>query len=243
MQLIALLELLLLFISVIAVTCFVGFLFAAITAAAMKGGTWKQRIRRSVVNALPFAAVAFVVSPVVLQRSYLEHVSLPGTCVLPSGYKMMMTDADSPASVYNPKNESARTSVQWQQDGVDGVRSLQVDGRLILGARDSHGYAKWRGEADSYFLLDTKAEKLTTFSSQEQLEAKANELHLRLRLRPAYSVYQQYGLMATVPVPPYSGLVVIVIAFALLVRWFFQLWRLSRVHWVAEPRGELTGSR
>jgi energy-coupling factor transporter transmembrane protein EcfT len=243
MQLMALIELLLFCIAVVLISGFVGLLFASITAAVMKGVSWRRRLQKSFVTALPFACLALIVSPFVLQRFYFEMQSLPGSCVLPNGYRLMMTDADSPASVYNPKNESTKASVLWQQDGVDGVRSVQVNSRYILGGRDSHGYAKRGGEVDSYFVLDTKTEKLTMLSSYEQLQSKAAELGVQLRLQAVYAVYQQYGLMRFVPVPRSGRVLVAVVLIALLLRWLLQLWRFTRLNPVSQHTdGEITAT-
>jgi hypothetical protein len=239
MQAVALFLSLLLCIAVFAITGLVALVFAFITSLFMKGASRKQRLRTASVAAFPFALIAFVVSPVLLYRAYLDKISLPGTCILPNGYKMMLTDAESPASVYNPKNEFSPSSVQWQQDGVDGVRTIQVEGPFILGGRDSHGYAHKRGEVDSYFVLDTRNQKMSTASSYEQLRIQTDTLHVRLSLQPVYTAYKQYGLLSIAPLPPYGRLLFVAVVCVLLVHWFVQLRRLRRISCNRQQQGTL----
>jgi hypothetical protein len=138
----------------------------------------------------------------------------------------MLIDRTDAAWVYNTSNESTRESIHWQKDGADGVRTLQLAGRYILGGRDSHGFAhttKSGDELDSYFVLDTETGELTTTPSFKQFQSAASQLGIHLKLEPAYTVYSRYGLMGLAGVSPLIKLLLSLALVLLLARWMVQL--------------------
>ena len=228
MQLIAMLLVLLLCVAVLILSVFVGLIVGGITAVFISDTPWKRRLVLSTKCALPFFFLALIVFPFVLWRVHVQKVSLPGTCVLPNGYKLMMIDTSSPAWVYNPRNEFQKSSVNWQKESVDGVRTLQVADRYVLGGRDNRGFrASGRVEQGSvsYFLLDTKTDKLVTMLSYEQLQNIASGLGIPLRLKDAYSVYESNGFMRFARFPPFSASLASLALMCLLARWVLQLRR------------------
>lgn len=176
--------------------------------------------------------LTLIVVPFILQWVMAKKMSIPGSCRLPNGYSIMMIDAGDPVLVYNPRNESTREGVVWQRDGVDGVRTLQVAERYILGGRESHGLArlpKAGDQVDSYFVLDTETGKLTVMPSLAQLEKAASQLGIQLKLERAYTVYSRYGLMPFVRVPPFGTSLALLVLLCLLARWIMQLRRFHSI--------------
>ncbi len=226
MQIIALLAFPVFCVKVAILSGLVGLVFGIVTAIFIKGVGWRRRLVMCATSALPFVFMALVVFPFILLRFETEKMSVPGSCGLPNGYSLMVIDKTSPAWVYRQRDESGRASVDWQKDGVDGVTSLQVADRYILGGRDSHALAptaKAGRQADSYFALDTKTGKLITITSFAELQNAASQLGIQLKLERAYAVYSNYGPMQFARVPPYGTLLASVVLVWLLVRWALQL--------------------
>jgi hypothetical protein len=141
MQIIAIGMTLLFCAAVLTLSGLVGLVFGALTATVVRDVSWRHRLAISAKSALPFACLALIAIPFVLRWVIAERTSIPGSCGLPNGYSLMLIDPADAAWVYNPRNESRNESVGWQKDGVDGVRTLQLAGRYILGGRDTHGFA------------------------------------------------------------------------------------------------------
>ena len=165
--------------------------------------------RRRVVLAatfFPFACLAWagavfvfqwVINESVLQRD--AGLGDSAKCPLPNGYALMMIDTRDQGWVYNPKTQPTRDVVGEQEDAVGGVRSLQVAGRYILGARDSKAFehfAKETDEVDSYFLLDTSSGQRAEFPSSQALSDAAIRLGVQPSLRPINAVYIKYRYTA-----------------------------------------------
>jgi hypothetical protein len=228
MQIMAIVAALLFCTVVLTLSGLVGLIFGGITATVIKGVCWQRRLALSATSALPFACLALIAIPFILRWVLTEKMSIPGTCRLPNGYSLMVINVADPVWVYNSRNESTKGSVAWHKDGVDGVRTLQIGDRYILGGRDSQGLghlAKAGEQVDSYFVLDTQIGNLTTMPSLTQLQSIASQLGIQLKLERAYTVYSRYGLMQFARVPPLATLVASLILIWLLARWILQLRR------------------
>jgi hypothetical protein len=114
---------------------------------------------------------------------------------LPNGYALMMIDTTDQGTVYNPKTQIDRESVNSRDDAVFGVRQLQVSGPWIFGARDT-GYFGRIGQdsklVDAYFELDTRNRTHTEFKSWEDLKQEASGHGVALHLRPFDSVFGDF---------------------------------------------------
>jgi hypothetical protein len=232
MQIIAIAAILLFIAAVLFLSSLVGLVFGCITATVISNVSWHRRLAMSATSALPFCLLTLIVVPFILQWVVAKKMSIPGSCRLPNGYSVMMIDAADPVLVYNPRNQSTSEGVVWQRDGVDGVRTLQVAERYILGGRDSHGLAhlaKVGDQVDSYFVLDTETGKLTVMPSHAQLEKAASQLGIQLKLERAYTVYSRYGLMPFVRVPPFGTSLALLVLLWLLARWIMQLRRFHSI--------------
>ena len=73
-------------------------------------------------------------------------------CHLAGNYSLMMVDAESPGWVY--KDTNGFQNINWNRDGIDGVKSLQINGKYIVGGRDARGFRK-NAIVNEYFLIDT----------------------------------------------------------------------------------------
>jgi hypothetical protein len=233
MQIIAIGMVLLFGVTALLLSGLVGIIFGGLTATVVKGVSWQRRLAVSAASALPFTCLALIVIPFVLWRVVLARESFPGSCQLPNGYSLMMTDSAHPAWVYNPKNVSTSGSVDWQKDGVDNVRTLQVSSHYILGGRDSRGFdhaeKRVEGAVDSYFILDSETGELTATSSLEQLQAQASNLGIHLRLESAYTIYSRYGPLRLARIPTFIMLLISAALVGFLTRWIVQLRRLRSI--------------
>jgi hypothetical protein len=132
-------------------------------------------------------------------------------CPLPNGYQLLMIDVTDYGLVYNPKTQGWDEGVGDRDDAISGVRLLQVSGRYIIGGADRgipEDVAKNNDHVDFYFLMDTGADKYTTFASYEELHSAALQLGIQPKLQPFEDVYQKYrftwfdalaGLLLCVP--------------------------------------------
>lgn len=91
--------------------------------------------------------------------------------------------------LYKPVDGSPQRA--WPKDVVDGVETLQVAGRYMLGERDSHGlnFEKIGGRMDSYFVLDGQTRELTTVSSIQELQRASLPLGISVKLEAVRAVY------------------------------------------------------
>ena len=192
--------------------------------------------RRRVVLAATFFPIAclvwggtvfvfqWVVNESVLHRD--PGLGDEAKCPLPNGYALLMIDTGDQGWIYNPKTQPTSYGVSEQADAVGGVRTLQVTGRYVLGARDTKSFehfGKETDEVDSYFLLDTSTGKRGEFPNYEALSDATIQLGVQPSLRPIYAVYTKYrytafdafaGLLLFLP-PLVSGL--------FLIRWIRRL--------------------
>ncbi len=156
---------------------------------------------------------------------------------LPNGYQIMMIDVTDQGWVYNPKTQPG-SAVGERDDAIAGVRTVQIAGQYILGSTDSKAFSHLGQETntvDGYFLLDTVAGKHSTFSTFDQLRAKATELNIAPNLRPINSVYSDYRFSwfdvfagSLFCVPPLAGVLFLVV-------WIRRLRRSQ--HMSLQPQG------
>ena len=150
-------------------------------------------------------------------------------CPLPNGYALLMIDVTDQGWVYNPKTQIGG-GVGEQEDAVPGVRQLQVAGRYIFGAADSHFTDGGKPtDVDSYFLLDTSNGRRAQFKTYDQLAKTASQLGIQLDLKDIDSVYSKYrftwfdvmvGVLLAIPIATY---------FLMLVRWIARLRKMQVV--------------
>ena len=178
----------------------------------------------------PFASLIWMggvfVACVLVNEAFLERDFGIGDgfrCPLPNGYSLSMIDVLDHAEV--------RSSSRGYS-GVDGVQLLQVQGDLLLGARDSHGFER-RGNPDAfidgYFLIDTASGERRDFAALGDLQAAAARQGVPLHLESIGSVYARYrstwvdylGFVLQMG-PPFTGLFV-------LVTWTLRVRRRERV--------------
>lgn len=148
------------------------------------------------IRAIPLSIVAWLVTvlAVGVETEHLGPAS-EGTCQLSANYSLMMVDQQGSGWVYNRKNENRRGGVNWQRDGIDGVETLRISGRYILGGRDNHGFRPSHSRAviNEYFVIDTERETITRFPALPQLQASAAQLGIPVQLKPVYEVYSTCG--------------------------------------------------
>lgn len=217
MQFIALAMLVIFFFAVLTASCLVGLIFGCFTVAMIKGVTWRRRLAFSTTCALPFVFWALPTSAFTLHWVYTEKTSVPGSCALPNGYGLMIGERRSPGTVFKLGSQN------WATDAVDGVKTLQVTGTYILGARDNHGVAaKPDGPIDSYFVLDTQAGTLKSLSSFRELQIVASMLGINLDLDDFYITYARFG-MPSIRIDRFAILLLTPVLIWLFVRWLTRL--------------------
>ena len=178
----------------------VGAVFAGSLAAwFIEKGTLKRRRAIVLSSAFPFVCLAWAVALFVFQAIINEAVFHrdPGLgdtweCPLPNGYAITMIDVTDQGWVYNPKTQPGG-GVGEQEDAVAGVRRVQIAGRYILGAADSHASNFGKPtDIDSFFLLDTTTGKRNQFTNQQDLSRAAQQLGVQLNLEDIDAVYSRY---------------------------------------------------
>jgi hypothetical protein len=161
--------------------------------------------RRKVILAaslFPFACLAWAAVVLSLQGAVNEGLLNrdPGfgdmwACPLPNGYAVMMIDETDHGWLYNPKTQTLSSGVSEQDDTLIGVRVLQVSGPYIFGGLDSQAYERSAGNAnqiDTYFLLDTRTGKHTSFLTYDALDSVAQRLGTKLNLERIIVIYSRY---------------------------------------------------
>lgn len=149
--------------------------FGSLTAFLTRGS---PKRRRAIVlsSVFPFiclgwAAALFIFQAIVNEAVFHRDLSLGDTweSPLPDGYAITMIDVTDQGWVYNPKTQ-LNGGVGEQEDAVAGVRTVQIAGKYILGAADSHhsDFEK-PTDVDSFFLLDTDTGKRKQFANQQDL--------------------------------------------------------------------------
>jgi hypothetical protein len=189
----------------------VGTVIASIGSAILGGATARftrgvQHGRRAIIlaaAAFPFACLAWgglvfafqaVVNDTVLHRD--AGLGDAWKCPFPNGYALLMIDVTDHGWVYNPKTQT-EGAVGEQEDAPYGVRLLQVDATYIAGGLDTkpdEEAGSKNHRVDSYFLLDTRTGRRTTFSNYRSLQAAADQMGIQLRLEPIEDIYFRYRL-------------------------------------------------
>jgi hypothetical protein len=140
---------------------------------------------------------------------------------LPDHYAITYIDVTDYGFVYNPRTQLDGDSPREQQDAIDAVRFLQMQGRFLAGSADTQlnkHFGQPGAPVDQFFVIDTVTNKRTEFASQQDLAAWAASHGFKLNLEPIADFYTRYrwtwfdGLAAaTLLIPP-------AIAFWLLAR-------------------------
>lgn len=140
------------------------------------------------LHVLPLATVLLISLGVVAELADPEDVRFSQPCHLAGNYSLMMVDAESPGWVY--KDTNGFQNINWNRDGIDGVKSLQINGKYIVGGRDARGFQK-NAIVNEYLLIDTDTLLLTRFATRSQLESAVTSLGIRVQLKPAYDIYSE----------------------------------------------------
>lgn len=180
-------------LAVVIISCLTLLLFAGISAIVVGRIDWRRRIAFSVTSGFPFACWALLTAPFVLWWTDAEKASSLGFCSLPNGYTLMIINPNGPGWVYKPMDNLSQQT--WPKDALDGVETLQITGRYMIGGRDSNGltFGKLGERVDSYFILDGETRQVTTFSSLQELQGTASRFGIQPRLEPIKAVYFKYG--------------------------------------------------
>ena len=175
-----------------------------------------QNFSAAFLHALPIATVivSLLAAVAVLPDSF-DEVGFSKPCHLTGNYSLMMVDAESPGWVY--KDMNGFQNIDWNRDGIDGVKSLQIAGNYIVGGRDSHGFQK-NAVVNEYFLIDTDTSTLRRFATWSQLEAAVTPIEIHVQLKPAISLY------ANSQQSPSWGLIVLICALGALCLGLFFSW-------------------
>jgi hypothetical protein len=138
------------------------------------------------LHALPLAIVISILLATVAALANPDDMVFSKPCHLTGNYSLMMVDAESPGWVY--KDTNGFQNIDWKKDGIDGVESLQVVGKYIVGGRDTRGFRK-NASVNEYFLIDTDKSSLSHFETRSQLESAVTPLGIRVQLESAYGLY------------------------------------------------------
>lgn len=199
----------------------------------------KRRRAILVASAFPFlclgwAGALFIFQAIVNETVFHRDPGLGDTweCPLPNGYAITMIDVTDRGWVYNPKTQPG--GIGEQEDAVAGVRSLQIAGRYIFGAADSHASDFGKStDVDSFFVLDTVTCKRINFNNLQELNLAAAQLGIQLNLEDIQTVYSRYrftwfdvavGLALVVPLGAY---------FFLAARWIKRIGQSQATAWTA----------
>jgi len=170
-----------------------------------------------------WAALIFVVQAVVNVTLLNRDAGLGDSfnIPLPDHYAICYIDETEYGLLYNPRTQLDQSSPRVQQDAIDAVRFLQMQGRFLAGSADTQ-FSKHFGlpgaTVDQFFVIDTVTNERTEFASEQDLAAWASAHGFKLNLEPIADFYTRYrwtwfdGLAAaTLLIPP-------AIAFWLLAR-------------------------
>jgi hypothetical protein len=167
-------------------------IFGAIAAFLTKGATGSRKRAIILASTFPFvclgwAGVLFIFQAIVNGAILHRDPGLGDTweCPLPNGYAITMIDVTNQGWVYNPKTQGDG-SIFEKEDAIGAVRTVQVAGRYILGASDSHAassFGKPTTDPDLYFLIDTQTGKRSNFANSQELGLAASQLGIRLKSR------------------------------------------------------------
>jgi hypothetical protein len=204
-------------------------------ATMLTRGIQKSRKRAVILVAtfpfvcLGWAGFLFIFQAVVNAALLRRDPGLGDTwhCPLQNGYAITMIDVTDQGWVYNTKTQPGDTLTE-REDAVAGVRQLQVAGRYILGASDTHWFAalgKESFDTDLYFILDTQTDRRSNFQKLEDLTVAASKLGIQIQLETIGSVYSErrftwfdwaVGILLVLPLAAY---------FVILAKWVVKLRR------------------
>jgi hypothetical protein len=163
--------------------------------------------RREVIRAarwLPFKCLLWIavvfVSYWAVNIGVRHNTSLRGdtlTCQLPNGYAVAMIDWTDEGWLYDSRIRGFGVieGLGDQQGSISGVRLMQVAGKYILGASDSHLDSHVGTDSDyvdEYFILDTLTRNRADFTSYDLLKKAAAQVRITLKLERIYDVYRRY---------------------------------------------------
>jgi hypothetical protein len=120
-------------------------------------------------------------------------------CPLPNGYALTGIDETDRMRLYNPvtlPGAGYGASNDNRADVANNVISMQLAGQYMAGATATDPFRQhWAGsdslQADSYFILDTRAGTQKRYKSVQELQAAAAKLGFKLELKPMNDVYRQ----------------------------------------------------
>src|SRR5438128_5108764 len=169
--------------------CVGALVLGGVTAFVTEGAPKSRRRAIVLASAFPFvclgwAGLIFVFQALVNGFVLHRDAGLGDTweCPLPNGYAITMIDVTDQGWVYNPRTQSGG-GIGEQEDAVAGVRTLQVAGRYVLGASDSHSFSsfgKLTTEPDLYFLFYTQTGKMSNFKYSQTLNIAAAKQGIKL---------------------------------------------------------------
>lgn len=175
-----------------------------------------RKFSAAFLHALPIAtAIVSLLAAVAVLTDSSDEVGFSKPCHLTGNYSLMMVDAESPGWVY--KDTNGFQNIDWNRDGIDGVKSLQIVGKYIVGGRDSRGFQK-NAVVNQYFLIDTDTSTLRRFDTWSQLESVVTPMGIHVQLKPATSLY------ANSQRSPSWGLIVLICALGALCLGLFFRW-------------------
>ena len=172
-------------------------------AALLTRGVQVGRKRAILLSALfPFICLGWAggvfVFQAIVNTGFLQRdigIGDASTCPLPNGYALLLIDVTDYGTVFNPRTQSLDAGVADAEDSVAGVTKLQLAGPYMLGSANEHIFDDQftrTKHLDTYFILDTKKGRHTTFASMDALRVAAEGLGIQPRLEPIFDVYLRY---------------------------------------------------
>ena len=205
-----------LFVRMVLVSVGLGALLLAYVGALAAGVPRRGgRFSAAFLHGLPLAIVIPILLAAVAALADPDDMGYSKPCHLTGNYSLMMVDAESPGWVYQDVN--GFQNIDWKKDGIDGVESLQVVGKYIVGGRDTRGFRK-NAIVNEYFLIDTDKSTLSHFATRSQLESEVPPQGIRVQLEA------EHGLYADSPRSQSWGLVVLTCALGVLCLGLFARW-------------------
>jgi hypothetical protein len=160
------------------------------------------------------------------------------------GYAIDMIDVMDQGTVHPVTGPNGGLN---SQEGVSGVRRLQVVGSRIFGSQDLHGFEHLGQdsiEESAFFSIDTHTHGITNFATERDLASYAQQKGATLQLRPIADVYDSFRFTWFEPL---AGLMLVIppgCAFAALVRRIYSVKKQSAtaVSTATESNGPDTAS-
>ena len=110
-----------------------------------------------------------------------------------NGYAIDMIDVTDQGIIVHPT--LGDSNGLNNQEGIDGVRRLQVSTPYLFGTQDLHAFehlGQKSNEEDVFFVVNTLDHKQTKFSNESDLRAFASRQGRSLDLRPIASIYDKF---------------------------------------------------